>query len=212
MPRPFLVLTLAVFSCAAIPVRSALAQESVTRPLTRPRQTVSHDGFRVDMTDIASAAERDSVIKAVKEQLDLVAKVKVPAATRAFFRTVPLVMQPISGRTRYDRVRIVIPLRSEAPYDRDHPILLHELCHAYHDAKLADGFNNAAVLALYEQAKQGGKFPAESYMLSNSAEYFAMMASVFLHGSAMREPFGRDSIRVKQPAMYAWLVKEFGPR
>ncbi len=39
-----------------------------------------------------------------------------------------------------------------------------------------------------------------------------MMASVFLHGSAMRESFGRDSIRVKQPAIYDWLVKEFGSR
>jgi hypothetical protein len=49
-------------------------------------------------------------------------------------------------------------------------------------------------------------------MLSSNPEYFAMRASVFLHGSAMREPFGRDSIRAKQPAMYDWLVKEFGQR
>jgi hypothetical protein len=196
----------------SIPTRAALTQESVTKPLSGPRRTVGHRGFTIDVTEVLSAADHDSVIRAVKEQLDLVANVKTSAATQAFFRTVPLVMQPIGGRARYGAGRIVIPLRSDAPYDRDHPILLHELCHAYHDARITDGFSNPTILAFYEQAKQSGKFPGDSYMLSNHAEYFAMMTSVFLHGSAMREPFGRDSIRAKQPAMYDWLVTEFGRR
>jgi hypothetical protein len=195
--------------------RAAIAQDaqaSVTKPLTGPRQLVSHIGFTIDVTEVATAADRDSVIKAVKEQVDMVASVKVPAATQAYFRTVPLVVQAISGAARYGAGRIVIPLHSPVPYDRARPVVLHELCHAYHDAKIADGFNNPTILNFYDQAKQGGKFPADSYMLSNNAEYFAMMASVFLHGSAVREPFGRDSIRVKQPAMYDWLLKEFGQR
>ena len=195
-----------------IPTRAALAQASVTNPLSGPRQVVSHNGFTIDVTEVASAAAYDSVLKAVKEQVDLVMNAKVPAAAQAFFRTVPLVMQAISGAARYGAGRIVIPLHSPVPYERGRPILLHELCHAYHDARLTDGFNNPTILAFYGEAKQGGKFPADSYLLSSNAEYFAMMASVFLHGSAMREPFGRDSIRVKQPAMYSWLLKEFGPR
>ena len=63
---------------------------------------------------------------------------------------------------------------------------------------------------MYDEARQSGKFPAGSYLLSNPAEYFAMMASVYLYGSAAREPFARDSIRIKQPRMYERLVKEFG--
>ena len=76
----------------SIPTRAALAQASVTKALTGPRQTVSHRGFAIDVTEVASAADHDSVIKAVKEQLDLVANVKMSAATQAFFRTVPLVV------------------------------------------------------------------------------------------------------------------------
>jgi len=208
MSRLFLIL-----ACVAL-TRGAIAQNANAKPLTGPRQTVSHKGFTIDVTEVISAAGHDSVIKAVKEQLDLVANAKMPAATRAFFRTVPLVMQPISGSARYGAGRVVIPLHSgaRAPYDRDHPVLLHELCHAYHDLQIRDGFSNSTILAFHQQAKDSGKFPADSYLLSNNGEYFAMMTSVFLHGSAMREPFGRDSIRVKQPALYDWLVKEFGRR
>jgi hypothetical protein len=212
MSRWFLILALMPLSRAAIAQDAGAAQASVTKPLTGPRQVVTHNGFKIDVTEVISAADYDSVVKAVKEQLDAVANAKVPAATQAFFRTVPMVVQAISGAARYGAGRIVIPLRSPVPYDRARPVVLHELCHAYHDAKLADGFSNPAILGFYDQAKQSGKFPAESYMLSSNAEYFAMMASVFLHGSAVREPFGRDSIRVKQPAMYEWLVKEFGSR
>jgi hypothetical protein len=196
----------------SIPTRSALAQESVTKPLTGPRQTVVHRGFTIDVTEVTSEADYASVITAMKNQLDLVANVKMPAASQAFFRTVPIVMQAITGRPRYGAGRVVIPLRSEAPYGSDRPILLHELCHAYHDLKLANGFNNSTILGFYEQAKQSGKFPGDSYMLSTNSEYFAMMTSVFMHGSAARDPFVRDSIRVKQQAMYDWLVKEFGER
>jgi hypothetical protein len=195
-----------------IPTRGALAQESVTKPLAGPRETVVHRGFTIDVTEVTSEADYASVIAGMKVQLDLVANVKMPAAAQAFFRTVPIVMQSITGNPRYGAGRIVIPLRSQAPYGSDRPIVLHELCHAYHDMKLAGGFSNSTILGFYEQAKQSGKFPGDSYMLSTNPEYFAMMASVFLHGSAARDPFVGDSIRVKQPAMYDWLVKEFGAR
>src|ERR1051325_4367959 len=166
MPRLFLVVASMLLS------RVVMAQNAnaTAAPHTGPRQTVRHAGFSIDVTDVASAAGHDSVIKAVQEQLDLVASVKVSAATHAFFRTVPLVMQPITGSARYGAGRIVIPLHSPARYARDHPILLHELCHAYHDAKIADGFSNPTILAFYEQAKNSGKFPADSYMLSNNPE------------------------------------------
>lgn len=217
MPRLFLIPALVaslVLPRAAIAQNAnrAAAQESVTKPLTGPRQTVAHRGFTIDVTEVTSAADYASVIAAMKGQLDVVANAKMPAAALAFLRTVPLVMQDITGNPRYGAGRIVIPLRSQAPYGSDRPIVLHELCHAYHDRKLAEGFSNPTILGFYEQAKRSGKFPADSYMLSTNPEYFAMMASVFLHGSAARDPFVRDSIRTKQPAMYAWLVKEFGQR
>jgi len=38
------------------------------------------------------------------------------------------------------------------------------------------------------------------------------MASVYLHGSAGRDPFTRQAIKEKQPDCYPWLEKEFGPK
>jgi hypothetical protein len=49
-------------------------------------------------------------------------------------------------------------------------------------------------------------------MLSSVGEYFAIMASVYLHGTAARDPFTRDAIKQKQPDCHNWLVKEFGPK
>ncbi len=67
-------------------------------------------------------------------------------------------------------------------------------------------------LAFYNRAKSPGLYPAGSYMLANGGEYFAMTASVFLHGSAARDPFTRQNLKDKQPLYYNWLEREFGRR
>jgi hypothetical protein len=97
-------------------------------------------------------------------------------------------------------------------YSPEKPVILHELMHAYHDQKLSGGFGNTEIQQFYQQAKNSGQFPANSYMLSSVGEYFAMMSSVYLHGSAARDPNTRQEIKDKQPDFYQWLVKEFGPR
>jgi len=104
-----------------------------------------------------------------------------------------------------------IEMQSQS-YDPNKPVLLHEMMHAYHDQKLSAGFGNADIQKFYQEARAGGQFPTGSYMLSSVPEYFAMMASVYLHGSAARDPFTRDAIRQKQPTLYQWLEKEFGVR
>ena len=116
-------------------------------------------------------------------------------------------MTTISGTMFTNRI-----LYKTLSYDADKPVILHELMHAYHDQRLSNGFRNAEIQRLFEQARTGGRFPASAYMLSNVAEYFAMMSSVYLHGAAARDPLTRQAIREKQPDCYEWLVKEFGPR
>jgi hypothetical protein len=187
---------------------------AATLPLDSSGAHVGYKGFTVFLGTVESvpAAERDFVLNAVRQQLDMVDELALAPDVLRVLRGVPLFIVPGSGTAAYSRGRIAVPTRSTAPLDRAHPIVLHELCHAYHDLQLADGVGNATILGLYEQARTGGKFPADSYMLSNPREYFAMMTSVYLYGSAARDPFARDSIRVKQPDMYAWLVKTFGRR
>jgi hypothetical protein len=88
------------------------------------------------------------------------------------------------------------------------PILLHELLHAFHDQELPQGFANADVERFYERGKAAG-WPADSYMMSNSHEFFAVTASVYLYGDIPRPPESRKQLRAKQPQYYQWLADLF---
>jgi hypothetical protein len=95
--------------------------------------------------------------------------------------------------------------------DRERPVLLHELLHAYHDHILPGGFDNPAALSWFKQASDKKLYPADQYLMTNEKEFFAVTASVFL--------FGRDgaivraNIKEKQPDYYKYLVWlfEFDP-
>lgn len=188
---------------SAVPSRPAGARISVT-----------YKGARIDVTSIQSRPDRDAIIDSIRDQIDLVDADIMDPRLRDFFFAVPLVAaENISGidNATYTTQTRQVTLTS-ASFSRDKPILLHELMHAYHDQKLPGGFANAQMRTFFEQARASGRFPAGAYMLSSVAEYFAMMASVYVHGTAARDPFMRAAIREKQPEMYDWLVKEFGQR
>ena len=191
----------------------AQAQAPSKTPSKAPSKAperVRFRGYSIDVRNLAGKANRDSVLASVRDQLTLADTVRLDPAKKAFLRSIPIVILAASeGRPRFADSVVQLPAQV---YDKVRPILLHELLHAYHSRRLPDGVGNASILSMFEQARTSGKFPADSYMLSNVAEYFAMMSSVFLHGSAARDPFARDSIRLKQPDMYAWLVREFGRR
>ena len=95
--------------------------------------------------------------------------------------------------------------------DRERPVLLHELLHAYHDHILPDGFANPAALSWFKQATDKQLYPADQYLMTNEKEFFAVTASVFLFGRD--GGFVRANIKEKQPDYYkylAWLF-EFDP-
>jgi len=92
--------------------------------------------------------------------------------------------------------------------EKERPVLLHEFLHAYHANMLPDGFNNAVVSSQYKVGK--GMYPADAYLAANEREFFAVTASVFLHGKETIEPFTRAKIREKQPEYYKYLVWVFG--
>jgi hypothetical protein len=92
--------------------------------------------------------------------------------------------------------------------DKERPVLLHELLHAYHANMLPDGFNNAVVMSQYKAAK--AIYPSDAYLLGNEREFFAVTASVFLYGKETIEPFTRAKIKEKQPEYYKYLVWVFG--
>jgi hypothetical protein len=92
--------------------------------------------------------------------------------------------------------------------EKERPVLLHELLHAYHAHMLPDGFNNAVLLSQYKVGK--GLYPSDAYLVTNEREFFAVTASVFLYGKETLEPFTRAKMREKQPEYYNYLVWVFG--
>jgi len=182
----------------------------------RVPNTVTYRGVSVDTSAIASLPNRDAIIDALRRQIDIVDAAAMKTAQKTFLKSVPVTLiSPTGGVSDnpgvYSGATKAVVLQAQV-YDKDRPILLHELLHAYHDQKIADGFRNSELLALYQQARDAQQFPAGAYMLSSVQEYFAMMASVYLHGSAARDPFTRDAVLAKQPDCYRWLEKEFGAR
>lgn len=175
---------------------------------------LNYRGMRIDIGAIQSASNRDAIVESLRRQIEIVDEAAMKPEQKAFLKTVPLSISP--SFTGADNGNYTNALRgvvlSAGVFDHDKPVLLHELMHAYHDQKTPGGFRNAEILTLYQQARADQKFPQGSYMLSGVGEYFAMMASVYLHGTAARDPFTREAIKEKQPDCYKWLEGEFGAR
>jgi hypothetical protein len=92
--------------------------------------------------------------------------------------------------------------------DKQRPVVLHELLHAYHNLVMPLGFRNPGILMHYKLAKSGELYPADAYLMSNEKEFFAVTASVFLYGND--GPISRSNIKEKQPDYYKYLVFLFG--
>lgn len=187
---------------------NAAPQFTIRRPVA-----FKYKGMEMDISSLQAVPNREAILDGLRGQIDIVDQATTDPALKAFLKSVPLIIvaPPNTGSDRYSASTKSVEFRSLS-YSPGKPVILHELMHAYHDQKLPDGFANAEIKKLYEQARSSGQFPAKSYMLTNPREYFAMMASVYLHGSAERDPFTRQAIKEKQPDCYRWLVKEFGPR
>jgi hypothetical protein len=168
----------------------------------------------VDVSAIQSLPNRDAILEALRGQINIIDAAITDPALKAFVQSVPLVMA--SNPAGADNAAYAAGTKSimltTPSYSPEKPVVLHELMHAYHDQKLPNGFGNADIQRFYQEAKSSGKFPAGSYMLSNVGEYFAMMSSVYLHGTAARDPNTRQEIQEKQPDIYEWFQKEFGAR
>jgi hypothetical protein len=65
-------------------------------------------------------------------------------------------------------------------------------------------------MIFYERAKGIGSYPKDAYMLKNAAEFFAMTASAYLHGSVARPPYSREALMRAQPIYAQYLGRLFG--
>jgi hypothetical protein len=162
-------------------------------------------------TDALNGPLPTALVQSLQAQVDIVESLNIKPEIKTFFRSVPLEIDLTTrggpGAYSFQKHRMFLSAQIDPP---ENPVFLHELLHAYHDQKLPDGFRNAKVIDYYEQAKRSGLFPADSYMLKNKAEFFAMGASVMLWGRAARPPSTRANVKAKMPDFYDWVVQEFG--
>jgi hypothetical protein len=102
----------------------------------------------------------------------------------------------------------VVSVRPDIVPNAQRPVLLHEMLHAYHANVLPQGVKNETVLFYYKQAKDGGLYPADTSLMTDEREFFAVTVSVFLYGKdGLRT---RSELRKKQPEYYRYLIWLFG--
>ncbi|MBX3594869.1 hypothetical protein [Sphingomonas sp.] len=151
-----------------------------------------------------------AIAQSLAVQIALVEALPISAEAMAFFRAQPIAVDREMGARTRAGPRGVFFARREQP--AANPVLLHELIHRWQLLRMPGGRANPDVLRLYAQDRAGGRYPAAAYMLTNPFEYFAMMASVVLHGEAARPPFKRANVETRSPETYALIVREFGLR
>ncbi|MEN2710047.1 hypothetical protein ACQKOH_16285 [Sphingomonas sp. NPDC092331] len=158
--------------------------------------------------DWQGGARTPAIAASLAAQIALVKALWVSDAARDFFaaQVITVDLQP-GTRTRAGP-RGVFFARETQP--AENPVLLHELIHRWQLLRMPGGRQNPDVLRFYREAQASGRWPAQAYMLTNPFEFFAMTASVVLHGTAARPPFRRENVKAKAPELYAFIVKEFG--
>jgi hypothetical protein len=176
----------------------------------------TYRGFTIDDSGVRNQANLAAIIAATKEQIDIVHAVGLPPDILTFVESVNFELVPdgtfrsptpglYSGKgDRSVKVSAAIVTTGHKP------VLLHELMHAFHDQRIADGFQNKVILDYYKKAKALPAYAAKSHMMSNEKEYFACAATAYLFGVTAQEPFRREKIQDNQPNAYEFLKKLFG--
>jgi hypothetical protein len=172
----------------------------------------TYRGYHFDLSKIDGNANLPAVTESLRRQIDIIESVGLNQRLLELFRSIPIVASadacPRSQTPACYNGRIVM-VRPVA-FEAQRPVLLHEMLHAYHHLVLPRAEQNPDILLYYNHAKDAQLYPSGEYLLRNQNEFFAMTASVFLHGSAAREPYTREKLKERQPLYYEHLSRLFG--
>ncbi|HEY0925806.1 hypothetical protein [Brevundimonas sp.] len=186
-------------------IAAPLAAAGVAQAGEAPDRFV-HLGHVVDLSAVP-ADQRPALAAWIRQQIGLVQGLSIRDDVKAWFASVPVTVDPALNQPgRFAGGRLTLDDQTSPP---DNPVLLHELLHAYMDARLP---RTGQLRRFYDQARASGDWPADAYMLRNPAEFFAMTGSVALWGRAARAPFTRERLRASLPDCHDWLAGEFGLR
>lgn len=148
-----------------------------------------------------------TVLARIERQIAMVRASPVRADILTFWAAQVIHISKVSGEGSRAGEQV---LMTRDPFPDDNPVLLHELIHRWHFAKLANTPRVQPLRDAFAAEKAAPHWAAQAYLYKNISEYLAMCASVVIHGRAARPPFTRDQTRTKLPATYAFIVTEFG--
>ena len=200
--------------CQAMRLAAALAAGAAPARTVALESAARYHGFTIALTGFGSAVETEAALVLVKEQISMVERVGLRAAQLSFFRSLKL---RIAGSLRgyfgiYDKGVISL---APSQIDGHNPTLLHEYMHALHDKRLPGGFANTEIEAAYRDAYGVKRYEGTNaaYFLTNSHEFFAVTATLYLWGSLpVNRPYTRAAIKDAQPGYYKFLEGLFGAR
>ncbi|WP_184169131.1 hypothetical protein [Sphingomonas kyeonggiensis] len=172
-----------------------------------PARAWAAEDFAIDWQ---GGEQTPEIAASLAAQIALVKALQVSDEARDFFAAQVITVDREAGTKTRAGPRGVFFARVVQPVEN--PVLLHELIHRWQLLKMPGGQQNPDVQRFYREAVASGRWPAQAYMLTNAFEFFAMTASVVLHGDAARPPFRRENVRAKAPELYAFIVKTFGLR
>ncbi|MGI3901188.1 MAG: hypothetical protein ACRYGP_14110 [Janthinobacterium lividum] len=171
----------------------------------------TYHGFRIDVGEAQGRANVARALEDVEHQIDIVDRSGVSPSMLARFRAVPIRISESRGiHSHYSGGSEVV--LGDLKSGDDRPILLHEYMHVLEYRTMPGRFHNPTIQHFFEEARARGLFPAEAYMMSNPAEFFAVTASCYLNGTVARDPYTRAAIRERQPDYYDYLMRLFGER
>ena len=186
-------------------------------PVTRSEEAKrlwEYRGFSVDASHVASSVDLTALRAATEEQIEIVCAVGLSPKDLAFVRSVHLrLVDGVADGTpgEYTSENRTVSLSANLPAFIHHGVLLHELMHAFHDQCLPEGFDNRDIAEFHARAKSQKAFPEEAYMLQDPREFFACAGNVFLYGVSGKEPFTRARLHERDPELFAYLGRLFGP-
>lgn len=168
-------------------------------------RTFVYRGYSIDMSAIAPGLQAVALRRAAQRQVDIVAQAPLRPRIARWLTRVPIKIMAgqhaSPGQYTGQPMLVRLWLR---PTPDDRPLLLHELMHAVHNNLLPGRLNNPEILRFYRVAQQRGYWPGQ-YVMSNKKEYFAVTASLLLHGTIDRPPRNRATLERMQPLYAQWL-------
>ena len=196
---------------------AVLAAFALLAPALARGQTptiLAYRGFKIELSGFGVEAEMRRAETAIMTQIDFVTTARLGHDKLMFFRALPLrIASQLRGflGTYHEGIVRLAPSRLES----NNPTLLHEFMHAWHDQKIPGGFANKEIMAAFEDAVSVKRYEGtnSAYFLTNHHEFFAVTATLYLHGSLpYNRPYTRAAIRAAQPDYYKFLERQFGRR